>query len=217
MHRIDHPTAVSVLPAPGAPGTPGYFTEGDPVGGVPATVVTKDWANSVQEELAAVILAAGLSLDKAENDQLLTAIMALITDAIPSINNASESVAGIIKLATTALAQGLADDTTAITPKKLADALDATAFGRNQTWQDVKSGRTAGTTYTNTTGKPILAVVSIDNNATVRYFKINGNSIARFTTISSGTISSVITALIMPGDTYSVDGWSALWSWWELR
>jgi hypothetical protein len=43
-------------------------------------VVRKDWANAVQEEIVGVILAAGLSLDKTLQNQLLTAINALVAD-----------------------------------------------------------------------------------------------------------------------------------------
>lgn len=44
-------------------------------------------------------------------------------DWVPVLtNNATTTVAGILRLATTALAQALTDDMTALTPKKLADA-----------------------------------------------------------------------------------------------
>lgn len=73
MHRIDTSTA-----------TPdNRFTEGDPAIPVPATVVSADWLNAVQEELAAVITGAGLELDKAENDQLRQAIGRGITAPSP--------------------------------------------------------------------------------------------------------------------------------------
>lgn len=89
--------------------------------------------------------------------------------------------------------------------------------GIGQTLTNVTGSRSSGVTYTNTTGRPIAVCVSVDQAATVRYLKVNGNNVARFTTISSGTISSVVSWIIQPGETYSVDGWSALWSWWELR
>lgn len=57
----------------------GRFTEGNPVNGTPATRVTADWLNMVQAELLAVIASAGLEPIKANNSQLLEAIMALIT------------------------------------------------------------------------------------------------------------------------------------------
>ena len=78
MHRIDHPTAAEALPTPASPGDPGYFDEGDPVGGTPATVVTADWANAVQEELVAVVVAGGGSPSKSVRTQVRDAIQVLI-------------------------------------------------------------------------------------------------------------------------------------------
>lgn len=121
MFRIDHTTAVAVMPAPGTPGTPGFFTEGDPVGGIPATVVTQAWANAIQEEIVSVILSAGLSLNKTTNAQLLAAIQGMIAASEPPA--ASETVAGVLQIATTAIAQAMLNETMAVTPKRLADAL----------------------------------------------------------------------------------------------
>jgi hypothetical protein len=71
MQRVTRSTAVAALPAPPAsPGTPGYFTGGDPVGSVPATVPGYEWFNSIQEEIVAPILRAGITLDRAVQDQL---------------------------------------------------------------------------------------------------------------------------------------------------
>ncbi|MEE9357456.1 phage tail protein [Candidatus Vondammii sp. HM_W22] len=67
MHRIDGPGHNNNV-----------FTEGDPQTATPATQVTDDWLNSVQEEIAAVIEEDGGALDKADNTQLLTKIQALI-------------------------------------------------------------------------------------------------------------------------------------------
>ena len=85
MFRIDHPTAATALPAPAPAGTPGYFQGGDPAAGTPRTVVTQDWANVVQEELAGAVVGAGLVLSKTDNGQLLKAIQALITKAFTTV------------------------------------------------------------------------------------------------------------------------------------
>lgn len=70
MHRIDSSTA-----------TPdNRFTEGDPTIPVPATTVTDDWLNAVQEELIAILAAANITPDKANNAQVLAAIQRLIAD-----------------------------------------------------------------------------------------------------------------------------------------
>lgn len=68
MHRIDTSTATS----------DGLFTEGDPLVPTPATVVSADWLNSVQEELATIVTNARLELQKADNTQVLTAILQII-------------------------------------------------------------------------------------------------------------------------------------------
>ncbi|MCY1281107.1 hypothetical protein D9M69_316560 [compost metagenome] len=66
------------MPVPSQVSTPGYFTEGNEAGGVPATVVTADWANMVQEELLNVVQAGGIDPSKSAYNQLLLAIQALI-------------------------------------------------------------------------------------------------------------------------------------------
>ena len=75
MHRIDDPTAVPTLPAPRPEGTPGYFTGGSPgSSGFAATVVRYEFMNALQEELCAIIEAAGITLDKTNNAQVLAAL-----------------------------------------------------------------------------------------------------------------------------------------------
>lgn len=64
MHRIDGPGAT----------IDNLFTEGDPASGVPATTVTGNWLNAVQEEIANAVEDSGLVLDKPTNDQLAQAI-----------------------------------------------------------------------------------------------------------------------------------------------
>lgn len=71
MHRIDTPSAT----------TTNQFTEGSPTGGVPATVVSDDWLNDVQENICKAIEGAGITLQKGNFDQLRLAIIALATGA----------------------------------------------------------------------------------------------------------------------------------------
>lgn len=82
MHRIDGPGA-----------TPdNRFTEGDPVAAVPATEVSAAWLNSVQEELVAIVLEAGLSLDKGDDSQVLQAIRSLIGNADDQLMQAASAL-----------------------------------------------------------------------------------------------------------------------------
>jgi hypothetical protein len=77
MFRIDNATAATSLPAPASAGTPGYFTGGDASSGVPATRLSADWANMVQEELAGIPEAAGVTLSKTVRNQVLAALRIL--------------------------------------------------------------------------------------------------------------------------------------------
>lgn len=116
MHRVDTATATAVLPAPEAVGTPGYFTKGDAVGGVAATIPGPDWFNMMQEEMVAVLDAAGVTPDqtKADYGQLLTALQAL------GLQDATAALKGRVELATDAEVQAGTDTARAVTPAGLA-------------------------------------------------------------------------------------------------
>lgn len=68
MHRIDGPGAT----------VDNKFTDGDPVGGIQATLVTDDWLNDVQENIMAVLDAASVAPVKGQIDQLLLAIRGVV-------------------------------------------------------------------------------------------------------------------------------------------
>ena len=74
MHRID---ANSATPEK-------KFTEGSPSGSVPATVVTADWLNDVQENICYVIEQRGLVLQKGDKTQLLQAIISAVQPTTPT-------------------------------------------------------------------------------------------------------------------------------------
>jgi hypothetical protein len=75
MQRVTRSTAVAVQPAaPTSPGPAGFFTPGNPGGGIPATIPGYEWFNAVQEELVAPVLRAGLTPDVADQAQLRKAM-----------------------------------------------------------------------------------------------------------------------------------------------
>ncbi len=78
MFQIDTSTAVATEPAAGTAGTPGWFTGGNPALNQPATVVSADWLNAVQDELMNVVNAAGLTPSKTTHNQVLQALDLLI-------------------------------------------------------------------------------------------------------------------------------------------
>ncbi|BBV15077.1 hypothetical protein IOMTU157_0293 [Citrobacter portucalensis] len=80
MFHVDNNSAVPVMPAvkPVVSAVTSFFTEGG--NGVPPTYPGPDWFNIIQSELLAVLAAAGITPDKANNVQLLAAMRALFLD-----------------------------------------------------------------------------------------------------------------------------------------
>ena len=115
----------------------------------------------------------------------------------------SETVAGIIELATEAEAQNGTDALRAITPFLLKCSI----LGLGQTWQNVTASRVAGATYTNSTGKPIFIQVSI-----IGYIQVNGVTVV---SDGSGGAYDEKSCLIPNGSTYLVSGTIDMWQ--ELR
>lgn len=106
-----------------------------------------------------------------------------------------------------------------------ANSLNA-GLGVNQTWQNVTGSRVSGTTYTNSTGKPIFvsiqAAPSASGGAYVDVF-INGVSLGYFGqgsgTSPSTVYSSFWTVIVPSGDTYKATtaGSISIGNWFELR
>ncbi|HDL7749841.1 TPA: hypothetical protein PXP51_002210 [Yersinia enterocolitica] len=93
MHRIDTPSAQIDKFGAGKNG----FTRGNPQTGAPATALDDDYFDAVQEELAGIVEAAGLILDKTNRSQLLAALKKLF---LQSGNNLSEiKTAGTVAIA----------------------------------------------------------------------------------------------------------------------
>ncbi|MCP1616560.1 hypothetical protein FBY21_1167 [Pseudomonas sp. SLBN-26] len=102
----------------------GKFTDGNPLLGIPASRDPASWANAVTDEILAVVTSAGLVPNEAVTNQLLQAINAKITAAIPaSPADASPTIKGILKLATQAITDAGVDNATGITPLVLAATL----------------------------------------------------------------------------------------------
>ena len=88
---------------------------------------------------------------------------------------------------------------------------ESKVIGVGQTWQDVTGSRVAGTTYTNSTGKPIQVV--INGYTTGLALTVSGVLIPNVT--ANGTITNATSAIIPNGATYSEA--VAFMSWKELR
>jgi hypothetical protein len=100
----------------------------------------------------------------------------------------------------------------------------ASSLGWGQTWQDVTGSRAAGTTYTNSTGKPIFVSVS-QQCSSVEYYHLEildgtwkAIAIAGNATGSVEVLTQV-TGIILNGQSYRItnNGSVSIQKWWELR
>jgi hypothetical protein len=78
MYAIDVTSAASSLPTPAAPGTAGFFTDGNPLTATAATILPADFLNALMLELLNVVTAGGLTPSKTTNTQVRDAIKELI-------------------------------------------------------------------------------------------------------------------------------------------
>lgn len=99
-------------------------------------------------------------------------------------------------------------------------AIPAQGIGVGQTWTDVTSSRSIGTTYTNSTGKSIqLSISTVTNQFGTIRLSISGTIVS---SISGGDFGNyqAWNHIIPDGVTYSVSttgSGSSVSSWWELR
>ena len=116
---------------------------------------------------------------------------------------------------------------TAAQGKVLKDALDTkldatSAFGVGQTWQNVTASRVVGTTYTNTSGRPIMvSVQGTPQGSTSFQIALRVNDSVVFSDSgwdNNERLPTGVVVMIMNGDSYSVSvNKISMTSWWELR
>jgi hypothetical protein len=89
--------------------------------------------------------------------------------------------------------------------------------GSGQSWQNVTSSRAAGTTYTNSTGKPIQVVGSSSTGSSVNLqFYINGFSVQVSQPYNGA--NGIVSAIVPNGATYRIDFTNTtVQNWYELR
>jgi hypothetical protein len=94
-------------------------------------------------------------------------------------------------------------------------------IGVSQTWQDLIGSRTSGTTYTNSTGKPIMVAASSARTGDVARLTIAVDGVtigSAYTGTSSLQQIAFMTTIVPNGSTYVVTAVAgSLTSWTELR
>ena len=115
------------------------------------------------------------------------------------------------KVATTAFVKTTADASAA--------AVEAKVPGIGQTWQDVKASRAIGTTYTNSTAKPIMvSIVASMNAGVVNTLSVDG-FVVSYASVGAVGAGLPLAAIVPPGSTYVFNntGGTSIVHWMELR
>jgi|GEM_PF-1119979 len=177
MQRVKTATAVTSKPAYSESGTPGYFTKGDAVAAIPATVPGQDWYNMVQEELRNLIVAAGLTPSATDDTQLAQAIAALI-----AAHNVAETahediralIEGIVIPVATVAAAGISRRAT------VAEALAGLAAEPHITPAGLKAALDAVLTAHQTAALPIGSIIAVGSETVPDdYLECDGSALSR--------------------------------------
>ena len=109
---------------------------------------------------------------------------------------------------------------TAAQGKVLKDALD-TVFGIGQTYSDVTASRVSGTTYTNSSTRPIMLSIAVRDSSGVgaATLYVNSSIAIRLDDLAGGGAGYVqIVAVVPSGQTYKLDATGNLITFWgEFR
>ena len=98
-----------------------------------------------------------------------------------------------------------------------ASAAAATQIGIGQTWQNLTASRANGTTYTNSTAKPILVSITTGTNATTNHTITVGGVVAQQAATNPNATTAWVMAIVPPGATYVASSNGTMIYWAELR
>lgn len=111
---------------------------------------------------------------------------------------------------------------TAAQGKVLKDTLDTTvssSFGVGQTYSDVTASRVSGTTYTNSSTRPIMLSIAVRDGGSSATLYVNSYIAIRLDDLAGGSAGHVQIVTVVPsGQTYKLDATGNLITFWgELR
>lgn len=141
-----------------------------------------------------------------------------VTNAVTAFSNikqsATSTATGVVELAIDSEAQAGASSSLAITPANL----NSTVLGMGQTLQNLLGSRAVNTTYTNSTGRTIFVIASI-NVATGSnvLLQLDDTSIGNFANNGTGASVFYCAFPVKAGMTYRLQGGTSAAYWGELR
>lgn len=184
------------------------------------TPLDADWANDKEGFFQSLLKESGITangnVDTVVASQLYDALLQVISDTAPLPPQATDLVAGIAKVATSAILMAGTNEDSFATAKGLKDA-GLWPIGVGQTLQIVTGSRATNTTYTNSTGRTIYVMASLDiTQGADTILQLGGNSVGRNANNGSGTNAVSFSFHVLAGQTYRIAGGTILY-WSEVR
>ena len=142
-----------------------------------------------------------------------------ITGSSMSVSGAASAAsASGAWIASVAEAQAGSDNTQIMTPLRTAQAISALAVsvGVGQSWSDVTASRAAGTSYQNTTGKPIMVAIRGNANST-HYLQVSSDGSSWISIASTLAANANMNAVVPDTHYYRLQSGATFLGWSELR
>jgi hypothetical protein len=161
--------------------------------------------------------AMSLTAGAVSGDVALTAVGKAIIEAADAAAQRTALGLGAAALLGTSTNTDFTVSTTLLSNRStIKNFYDANSIGVGQTWQNVAGSRAQGTSYQNTTGKPIIVSIRPGNLASGSLQLSTDNS-TFVTVVTSGTVELFqLTAVIPNGHYYKLTG-VTIGTWVELR
>ena len=175
--------------------------------------------NAGTVELAVVNISGGNQLD--ETNLISTTAVSGTSNSANVIysqtarSNVAYRVVGVVD-STQATAGTWASAPSLVQPAGGQSIAAMSAIGYGQTWQNVAASRALGTTYYNTTGRPIMLSVAIVSSGGSTTFTVGGVVAATASGGGAGWLNTA-SVVVPPGMSYVVTNGSSISTWAELR
>lgn len=175
---------------------------------------------------AATLATGTITMPAAPSDGMTITISSSKQITALTLNgNTGQTVVGAVSYlpANTAVAYVYRSANTSWFPTQAVPLLEAQPIGYGQVWTNVTGSRVFGTTYTNSTGRPIQLAITLysTNSNAVPQLSINGTVVyVSNNAVSTNGYNSINGAIVPNGATYAVTNnylTSTMQYWFELR
>ena len=138
-------------------------------------------------------------------------------DRAAAAASAAEAALYVPTVASQAEAEAGTDNSKLMTPLRVEEHMLANNLGWGQSWQNVTASRVRGTSYQNTTGRPIMVCAYTDGGTTASYFEVSSDDSTWIEVGRAGNTVGSFNIIVPAGWYYRAFGSDSLLNWAELR